>query len=269
MLKKIIRTAMVVTALTASLSAAPMTGDEIISKHIAAVGGESAIRAVKNLTMTGSMFAQGMTLEMKMQVAVPDKAYMEVSMNKMVVQSGGVNGSDAWTGTPMGKFMLGGEMKAKSLEQTDIFPFLDYKKKGAKAKFVGDDLVKGTKALRVEFVSPSNDTTNYYFDATSYYMLKKKDTGSTSTMSDYKKVGGILMPYKLQEQGEMGSAMITLDTIYVNSSIPDSVFSIPKDAKPYEELQKMMQQMQQMRQGGGGTSSDTGAAKKDTTGGKK
>jgi outer membrane lipoprotein-sorting protein len=237
-MRKIALLGMLVLALTASMMAAEMTADELIAKYIAAVGGETNLRAVKSLMMKGSMMTQGMTLDAKLINVLPDKAYMEMAMNGSVMQVVGTNGKDAWVKGPMGTFFLTGDQKISAMKQSKVFPLLDYKKNGASVKFLGEDMVKGTKAYKLQFVGTDKDTTVYYFDSTTFYNVKEKSVQATTSMSDFRKVGNLNLPYKINAQSGQGQMMITFDTIAVNSTIPDSLFVMPKDAKPMPDMSK-------------------------------
>ncbi|MGB5105230.1 MAG: hypothetical protein WBP29_01615 [Candidatus Zixiibacteriota bacterium] len=235
-MKKICALMLALFVLSAVPVMAEMTGDEIIAKHVEASGGEAAMRGVKSLYLKGSMFAQGMALEMQTYLIPPAKSYVEVSMNNMVVGGGGTNGTEAWA-TQMGEtYVLTGKQKEEADKQSDQFVFLDYKKKGATAKNLGEDVVKGAKAYKVEFVTAGHDTTQYFFDAQTYYLLRETSAATSQNFSKHKEVGGIVFPFSISSQLEMGGQsmqqMITFDSVAVNIPIADSLFVMPKNAKP-------------------------------------
>lgn len=248
MVRKILLAAMLLMVLAASLIAAEMTADDLIAKYLTACGGEQSLRALKSMTMKGSMFAQGQSLDVKISYVVPTKSLMEIGMGGVPMQVVGTNGKDAWLKGPMGTFFMTGEEKEATLRQSDRFPLLDYKKNGAKVKLLGEDLVKGAKALKLEYIGSGNDTVIYFFDATTFLITKEKSGDATIMWSDYKKDGNIVMPHKMNVQSAAQSMMMTIDTITVNVAIPESLFVMPKDAKSLDSLKAMMQQMQ----GGGG-----------------
>lgn len=248
-MKKIALLGMMLLAFSASLVAAEMTADELIAKHMAAIGGETNVRAIKSMTMKGSMMAQNMTLSAKIMNVLPDKAYMEISMNNSVVQAGGTNGKDAWVGGPMGTYILSGDQKKSAMKQADLFPLLDYKKRGAKVKYLGEDLVKGAKAHKLQYAF-EGDTTTFFLDAATFYIVKQKSAEAATGLTDYRKVGNLFLPYKITIQSGQGPMMMSIDTIAVNPTIPDSLFVVPKDAKPMPDMSKQ-------------------GAPADTTGGKK
>jgi hypothetical protein len=248
MVRKIMMAAMLLLVLVASLIAAEMTADDLIAKYLTACGGEKNLRAMKSMTMKGSMFAQGQSLELKVSYVQPGKSLMEIGMGGVTMQTIGTNGTDAWTKNPMGVFFMTGDEKAATMRQANLFPLLDYKKSAAKVKYLGEDMVKGAKAYKMEYVGADKDTVIYFFDATTFYSVKEKRGDATVMMSDYRKAGGLMIPYKVNVQAAAQSMMMTIDTIAVDPVIPDSLFVMPKDAKSLDSLKAQMQKMQ----GGGG-----------------
>ncbi|MCC6964319.1 MAG: hypothetical protein IT585_13790 [candidate division Zixibacteria bacterium] len=235
-MKRILVLMTALVALLASLAVGEMTADEIIAKHIAATGGEKTLRGVSTLMLKGSMFMEGMPLEIKTYIKLPNKSYVEATSNNMVMGGGGTNGTDAWA-TQMGQtFILEGEQKNAAMKQVDRFPLLDYKTKGAKANYAGEDLVKGAKAYKVEFVTKDNDTTVYFFDATTFYIVKEKEASSTTTFSGHKPVNGVVFPFKINSTIDAGGRtmqqMVTIDSIAINGAVPESLFVMPKNAQP-------------------------------------
>lgn len=250
MVRKITLVAILMLALVASLIAAEMTADDLIAKYFTATGGEQNVRAIKSMMMKGTMFAQGQSLDMKVSYVLPGKSFVEIGMGGMTVQTVGTNGKEAWMKHPMlGNVFLSGSDLDDAKRQANMFPLLDYKKSGAKVKFLGEDLVKGAKAYKLEYVGDDNDTVVYFFDATTFLTVKEKRKETTVASSDYRKVGGLMIPYKINVQAGAQSMMMTIDTIAVNVAISDSLFIMPKDAKSMDSL---MTKMQQGAPGGGG-----------------
>jgi hypothetical protein len=235
-MKKVLLLLCALLATSALPALAEMTADEIIAKHIEAYGGETAMRAVKSMMIKGSMFSQGMPMEIKMYIMPPSKSYVEVSSNNMVLGGGGTNGKEAWA-TQMGAtYVLTGKKKEEADKQSDQFIFLDYKKKGSVVKLLGEDMVKGAKAYKIEFVSPTKDTTLYFFDATTYYIVREKGAATSQNYSGHKAVDGLVFPFKINSQMDMNGQsmqqMIQIDSIAINVPIADSIFVMPKSAKP-------------------------------------
>lgn len=235
-MKRLFALLIAMTALLAVPAMAEMTADEIIAKHIEASGGEAAMHAIKSMYMKGSMFMQGMPFEMEVFAVPPANSFVAVSSNKVVLGGAGTNATQAWS-TQMGTtYILEGKQKDEAKKQADQFTFLDYKKKGSTAKYLGEDMVKGAKAYKVELVTAAHDTSLYFIDATTYYLVREKSAMVTSSFTNHKKVGDLVFPTKLTTQMEAGGQsmqqMITIDSIAVNVPIADSLFVMPKNAMP-------------------------------------
>jgi hypothetical protein len=129
-------------------------------------------------------------------------------------------------------FKLEGPMKQAALRQSDMFPLLDYKKKGCEAEYAGETTVKGEKAHKLAFVYPEGDTTHFYFDAEKFHILKEEGRDGAKSWSNYKESGNILWPRKLTIASPQGQQMMTFDSIAVNIEVPDSLFVMPADAQP-------------------------------------
>ncbi len=239
-MNRILLIAGLMIALLATTATAQMTADEIISKHLAATGGEKVMRDVSTIMVKGSMFMQGMPMDLEWYIKRPDKSFMQVSSNSMVLGGGGTDGTNAWASQMGQTFILDGDQKQSTMQQADRFPLLDYKTKGAKVNFTGEDLVKGAKTYKVEYVSKANDTTVYYFDATTFYIVKEKESSGSATFSGHKAVNGIVFPFKInstiEAQGQSMQQMITIDSIAVNGPVPDSLFIMPKNAQPMPKM---------------------------------
>lgn len=258
-MKKVVILLTIMVFAAGSMLIAEMTAEEIVNKHIEAIGGEEAYANLESIVMKGNMFAQGMPLDFTSYLVMPDKAYMEASTNNMVVFSGGTDGKEAWAKSAMvGAVILEGAEKESAMDQTELSRFVDYKDKGFTIRYVGEDMVKGAKTYKVELVDPAdNDTTVYYFDAETYYILREKSGGNTITYSKHQKVGDkIVRPFKvnISGPGAQGQRMITFESMEVNVDVPDSLFVMPEGAIPMSEMQKRMQQQQMPgggQQGGG------------------
>ena len=93
---------LVLFAAAAYAVAGEMTVDDLLAKHLKAIGGEKNVRAVESFYMQGTFLMQGMPLRLKVHLIPPDKGHMELSMNNVVMGNGGTNGKEAWQ-TQMGE----------------------------------------------------------------------------------------------------------------------------------------------------------------------
>ncbi len=211
--------------------------DEIIKKHIDAVGGKDNWAKVKSIKTTGSVKANGADIKIVM-LQVDKKA----SRQDIAVM--GMNGYNIITNTEGWSYMpFGGQTKPepltpdvvkKSQDDLSILPdFLTYKEQGKKIEYIGKDDVDGTECFKIKMTNKEKKEVTYYIDPSTYYIIKQssKDTKDgkeyeeSTSFSNYKKLdGGIVYPYNVT--GGFGEMEIT--TIEINPKIDEALFKIAK-----------------------------------------
>ena len=215
------------------------TADDIINKHIQAIGGKEKLGQVKTIYMEGTLDLMGNQAPSVTQI-VHGKGYKnEVDFNgsKMVTV---YTDKAGWTINPMAgqtePTPVAEDLVKTSQMQLDATgPLFDYAAKGNKVQFVGTE--KGTYHLKVS--TPANNDIDFYIDTTTYYIsnmvmnmnINGQDLEMLVENSDYKKVdNGLVMPFstKLDFRGT-GLVITTNQTkIEVNKDINESIFEMPK-----------------------------------------
>lgn len=208
------------------------TADEIVQKHISAIGGADNWKKVTSIKMSGSISAQGVELPVTVTV-VPDKA------ERVEFSFSGMTGymictkTEGWNYLPFAGQQKPEAMPADALkeaqEQLDIQPLIDYKTKGNKVTFLGKDEVEGTECYKLKLVYKSGKEETMYFDASNYYHIKSvekakvegKDIESASTYGNYQKLPeGIVYPMSM----ETGNGPMTIKTVEVNKPVDEKIF---------------------------------------------
>jgi hypothetical protein len=233
-MKKIISTLAIVCL---SISSFAQNVDEIVKKHIEAIGGKENWSKVKSLKTTGSMKAQG--AEILITMTQVDKTASRQDITLM-----GMNGYSILTKTEGWNFMpFQGQTKpepitaddvAKGQEELNLMPdFLTYKEEGKKLEYISKDDVDGTECFKLKMTSKDKKETTYYIDPSTYYIIKEtnkvtingKEIENSSTMSNYKKQDcGIVYPFSIG--GGWGELEVT--ALEVNPKVDESIFKIAK-----------------------------------------
>ncbi|UFH56180.1 outer membrane lipoprotein-sorting protein [Spirosoma sp. KNUC1025] len=232
---KILASALVVFV---SISTYAQTVDEIVDKHIAALGGMDKLSAVKTLYTERSLSVQGMEIPSKSTVVVGKSLRTESSvMGNSMVQV--VDGSSGWMIRPA---MMGGsgdpeDMPAdqvkQQLSQLDPFgPLVNYKSKGNTVELVGKEKVDGKDAYHLKVTTKEGQTVDEFLDATTYLTSKIKmmmngQTGEIS-LSNYKDVDGIKFANTMEmTSGQAGNLTFTTEKVTVNGKVDDAIFKKP------------------------------------------
>jgi outer membrane lipoprotein-sorting protein len=222
------------------------TADEIIDKHLQAVGGKDKLKAVQTERITGKMvMGQGMEAPFTMEMERPNKMRMEFTVQGMTgVQA--FDGKTGWSVMPfMGKTepepMPADEVKRME-EQADIDGLLlDYKDKGRQVEYVGKEDLEGTPVHKLKVTQKNGDVVYVYIDADQFLQLKQtgktkirgQEVESETTFGDFKTVDGLLFPFSIEQKaaGMPAGMVMTVSKIEVNPSLDDSRFTMPAAEK--------------------------------------
>lgn len=222
--------------LSASTNAiAQKTGDEIINKHIEAIGG-AAWNNVKSIKMAGSASAMGM--EIPMDITVVDGKAMRTNMTVMGMEGYIiVSGQEGWmympfqpgydkvTPLPADQLQsMSGRMSIKSMQLAD-------KSQIASATLAGMDTLDNVPCYKVTVKDKDNSEQTAYFDANTYYMVrterkvKQKDEEQevAVSFSNFQKLPqGVVVP--MVQSNPMMGGDITFKKVEVNPTLSDSYF---------------------------------------------
>lgn len=220
-----------------SLGAIAQNLEEIVKKHIEAIGGEANWRKVKSMRSEATMKANG--AEIKFTMTQIDKKAMRQDISAM-----GMNGYSFMTNTEGWSFMpFQGQTKPEAMTADDIKngqddlyildEFITYKELGKKLELIGKDDVDGTECFKLKMTDKNNQETTYYIDPSNYYVIKQtskikadgKEMENSSTYGNYKKLDeGIVLAMSIG--GGWGDMEIV--KVEVNPKIDESIFKLPK-----------------------------------------
>ena len=242
-LRKALATLATVIVLAAPAAAQDLTLDQILAKHYEAIGGLDNWKALQSMRATGHIeLVPGTEAPFTVMVKRPHKARLEFTFQGMTgVQA--FDGTTAWMIMPFTGKSDPEEMPPESakdvIEQSDIDGALvNYKEDGDKVELVGMTEVEGTKAYQLKVTLKNGDVQQHYLDAEYFVPIKvegSRDVQGTvvefeTTLSDYKEVGGLMMPFSIdaRTKGQPQGQTITLDSIEINVPLADSLFVMPK-----------------------------------------
>jgi outer membrane lipoprotein-sorting protein len=233
----------------AAVSASAQTVDEIIAKHVAAMGGMAKLNAVKSMRITGKMtLGPGLEAPAVIEYKRPKNVRMEITLQGMTMVQA-YDGASAWQIMPFqgnkNPEAMGEDDRKDIEEESDLIegPIVNYKEKGHKVELVGKDKVEGSDAYKLKVTLKNGDTQYVYLDADSFLevktegkrMVRGTEVETESFSGDYKEVEGLMIPFS-QEVGQKGSTQrqrITFEKIEINPAVEDARFKMP-DVKKAE-----------------------------------
>jgi hypothetical protein len=231
------------------VSAAPQNADEIVQKYITAIGGMEKIHAVQTLLRSGKYIGGG---GFEAPITQENKRASKVREEFVFQNLTGVNAYDGATGWKIEPWQgkkdpepLGEEEMKSIVEDADFDgPLVDYKKKGIKVEYAGEDEVEGTETHKLKVSLPNGTVYHYYLDAEFWIpikidtrrMIRGAEREYETTVGDYKKVAGWYLPFAFESnvKGSSFTSKVVYDRIEANVPIDDSRFHKPTAAKAPE-----------------------------------
>lgn len=212
------------------------TVDEIIGKHIDALGGKDKLSQVKSIYTESSIDVMGNSAPQK-EYLLEGKGYKnEIDFNGTNIINC-YNDKGGWMINPMagGSDPQALPNEAYQAGRSQIFVggvLVDYAAKGYKAELDGKD----GDLFKIKVTGTGNET-YYYLDPKTYLVTKTVIKGEvmgqqvdvTTTYSDYKKTDfGITVPYAKNIDMGMFQLAQKIEKIEVNKSIDENIFAMPK-----------------------------------------
>lgn len=207
-LKKLLFVAM--ASLVFSLGIQAQTADEIITKHLTALGGVENIKKINTVITKMNLTVQG--------IKVPIVTYQTQNEGmKFTFTFGGKTGYTILTKTEGWNFdpIQQGHTKAEPMTPDDVKKgaedldiqgaLVDYKAKGYTVESLGSDDVDGTDCYKLKATSKEGKETTYFISKEDNMIIKQvskttvngKEIEQASTFSNYKKVSGVMMPFSI------------------------------------------------------------------------
>ncbi len=229
-------------------AAQAQTADEVVEKHLAAIGGRAALQKLQNRVATGtiSVSVQGTPLTGSVEVyaAVPNKSRMSFRMDLTAMGAGEIvvdqrcDGKTGWASNSFqGDRDLTGAQLQAMLNEYFPTPLLGYKERGAKVELLGKETVGTRPALVVLFTPATGFPTKYYFDAETFLDLQQVtrqevpeaggEVESTVVADDFRTVDGVRIPFSIKIGNRMQAVSIALDKVEHNKPIDEAMFSKP------------------------------------------
>jgi outer membrane lipoprotein-sorting protein len=122
--------------------------------------------------------------------------------------------------------------------KNNVFPssLLNYKTAGITLEMLPKEQVDGKEALVMRAKPKAGSTVKMYFDATTFLLVRTVatvnspqmggDIEQTSTLSDYRAVDGIKVPFQVVNSNALQQSTIKLTRIEHNVPLDDAIFSV-------------------------------------------
>ncbi|CAD0218789.1 outer membrane lipoprotein-sorting protein [Chryseobacterium sp. D764] len=199
------------------------TAKEIIDKNIELSGG------LTNWKLLNSVLLQGKVV-LGIKDEYPIKIYQQrPNLTKTLITTGGketaIEGFDGTKGYAMNYAANKLQEYPEYVPESFDNDFIDWENKGFDAKYLGKEKVGDIYCHKVELTKNVNKNM-YYFDTKTYMLLKEVKKDETLIYSDYKKVGNIIMPFRIESSSTKkdGDYVMLLNKVEINKVFPANIF---------------------------------------------
>jgi len=212
-----------------------VSADDVIKKYIAAIGGEQAIKKIKDLTIVRSAVVQEVPITITEVRKTPDKLKIMIEGMDMVFQKVVVNKNKGYQENRGQRTELSAPEVSGTMAEADLLGKLNPEKYGIKREFKGVEIVDSISTYVLVETDPLGKVSNQYYDVFSGYLIRKSATENTpkgpvptvTSYRNYKEVpgsGGYKIPEIVKQEVGPQVVISTLKNAEVNKTIQDKEF---------------------------------------------
>jgi hypothetical protein len=233
---------LLLTTLLCLASVHAQTVNDIVNKHIDAMGGKSKMAQLKSIHMDMSMQMMGNDLPSSVTIVEGKGFRSETDMQgQKVIQV--VTDTGGWMINPMMGGTTPQPIPAEQAKQAEgqIYatgPLYNYAERGNKVELQGQEKVGEVNAYKLKVTTKDSSETTYYIDPSTYYIIQVVKSGEmmgspvtvTVSNSDFQKTPeGYVLPRTIQtDMGGQFSISAKVTKVDINPAVDASIFEIPK-----------------------------------------
>jgi len=214
------------------------TVDQIIEKHIAALGGRAAMEKITSRVSKGTVEIAdaGMSGTITVSEKAPNKSLAMFDIGGMGSVREGTDGVVAWsdnpqtglvekTGAELADALRGGvfnsELKLNTLYKT--------------IETAGKEMINGHEAYAIVATPAEGAVVKMYFDVASGLQVKQSSTRESPQgpidvdvlMEDYRAVDGVKQPFTIRQVTSGFTIVVKMNDIKLNVPLDDAIFKKP------------------------------------------
>jgi outer membrane lipoprotein-sorting protein len=235
--------------LMASNVAFAQTADEVIEKHLTALGGREALGKITSRTMSGTIALSTPAGEVTGTVQVfgktPNKSRSVIKVDLSQFGIGELVVDQRFDGTA--GYVLDSMNGNRDITGSQLdnmrnagFPtaFLKYKENGVKVELLPKEKVGDRDMFVLQVTPKSGSPSKQYFDAETFMLLKTlttvnvpqlgRDVEQTGEFADYRAVDGVKLAHSVKSTNPVQSFTITVTAVEHNKEIDDATFVKPE-----------------------------------------
>lgn len=223
-----------------SFSLTAQTADEIVVKHIEAIGGKDVLTKTTSIYVESSMSVMGNEAPTRMSILNGKGFRNEIDMmGSTIIQC--ISEKGGWMINPMAgggvEDMPEKQAKGTMGNLTLGGVFFNYAEKGTTVELLGKKKAGDIDAFQLKVTPKDGNASTYFIDPATFYIVRMEAKGEmmgqeidiATTFSDYKKVdNGYVMAHSTEIDMGQFAMTSTVKKVEVNKAMDEATFSKPK-----------------------------------------
>jgi hypothetical protein len=217
------------------------SADDIIAKHIDAIGGKDKLSQITSIYIENKTEVMGNESDSKTTI-LNGKGYKnEMNFNgQQIVQV--ITDKGGWSINPFSGGTAAESIPADQYKSSEdqVYlpdPLFNYALHGAKVELEGQEKVDSINAYKIKYTNKDSAETTFYIDPTNWYIIRAltkgdvqgQETTFTISFSDMRKTDfGILIPYNTKIDMGQFALQVTATKVEINKDIDLAIFTMPK-----------------------------------------
>ncbi len=233
----------------AATQAATQTADEVVEKHLAAMGGRAALGKLTSRKATGTITValgpQGtISGPVELYAKAPNKTRLyvvldmsPVGLNDKMTLDQKFDGTTGWAlNTLQGDKQITGNQLDNMKNSAFPNPLLNYKANGVTVELLPNETFGGKSLLVLRVTPKVGSVSKLFLDPDTYLLLRSSatinspemggDIDQVSEASDYRTVDGLKIPFKSVQTAGPQLVTIVFDKVEHNVAIDDAMFVV-------------------------------------------
>ena len=218
------------------------TLEDVLSSYYKAIGGVDKWKTLKSTLSEGKGEQSGFQFPVKLLSARPNLTRLDVEVQGMFIIDA-FDGEVAWEQMPFDPSKAkptakDKEATAEAAKENFEDDLIDYKEKGHTVTLEGTEEMDGAKTHKVHLVRKDGIEKFFFLDNDTYLPIAIRSFAKTgmmkgkaidSYMSDFKEVGGMMMPHSIEQKVDSKTVFsIKIEEIKLNVPYEKADFSMPK-----------------------------------------
>ena len=223
------------------------TADEIIEKHLTAIGGRAVLGKLTSRSMTGTITLSTPIGDVSGPVEIlnqtPNKSRTLITLDLTAVGAGQAIIDQRFDGTAgyvidslQGNRDVTGRLLETMKNGGFPSPLMNYKELGARVELGGKEKIGEREAYLLIFTPKSGSVAREYIDAATYLVVRAVVTldipqigelEQTTDLLDYRDVDGFKVPFQVKSSSRVQNSTVTITKVEHNPQIDQALFSKP------------------------------------------